>query len=327
MFRRGHAQLFKCVRNYYTVKNEIKKPENNIAKHLQQRIKVNGPITVADYMKEVLINPLGGYYMSNDVFGETGDFVTSPELSQLFGEMVAIWFLNEWSKAGCPKPFQIVELGPGRGSLCQDVLRVFDHFQALKAGSVELVEVSTLLSDLQARKLCINIKMMEGNDCYKEGISHYGCPVYWYKHLNDVPNKFTLLIANEFFDALPIHKFQRTDRGYREILIDNDDTKELQFRYVLAKEDTPMSKVLINKDEKRDHFEISPESILLMKDIASRMEVDGGLALIADYGHNGEGMDTFRAYKKHKQQDPLVGAGTADLTADVDFNALKKVSF
>lgn len=265
--------------------------------------------------------------MGNDVFGESGDFITSPELSQIFGEMIAIWFLNEWSKAGCPKPVQIVELGPGRGSMCKDILRVFDHFQALNELSVQLVEISPLLSDLQARKLCINTRNLPENSAhYKEGTSLQGAPVCWYRHLGDVPNGFTLLVAHEFFDALPIYKFQRTDRGYREVLIDLDCTKELGFRYVLAKEDTPASKLLIDPKERREHFETSPESLVLVKEIADRLVVDGGLGLIADYGHDGEGTDTFRAYKKHKQHDPLVEVGTADLTADVDFSALKKVT-
>lgn len=282
-------------------------------------------------MKEVLTNPCGGYYMEKDVIGVSGDFITSPELSQLFGEMIAIWLLNEWSKAGSPKPFQIVELGPGNGSLCQDMLRVFNHFESLKGASVELVEVSPLLSDMQGRKLCINTKNVSetaGITHYKEGISHFGVPVYWHKHLSTVPKKFTLLIAHEFFDALPIHKFVKSDRGFREILIDNADREgKMEFRYIMAKEDTPASKTLIDKNEKREHFEISPESIITMKEIAKRIEYDGGMALIADYGHSGDGTDTFRAYKKHKQEDPLIGAGTADLTADVDFNALKNVIF
>lgn len=321
-------RLFYVVgtRSYYTIKN-VAKPESDVARQLQTRIKMSGPITVADFMKEALTNPVSGYYTRNDMFGEEGDFVTSPELGQLFGEMVAVWFLNEWAKAGSPKPFQIVELGPGRGSLCQDILRVFEHFKMLNEATVRLVEVSPVLSNVQAQKLCINSNNISDELIYRQGVSHYGVPITWHRHLKDLPDAFTLLVAHEFFDALPIHKFQNTDEGYREILIDIDTTKELGFRYVLAREHTPASKILIKQDETREHFEISPQSIIITKEIAARLENHGGLALIADYGHDGAGTDTFRAYKKHKQENPLVDVGNADLTADVDFLTLKNVNF
>ncbi|EFA00688.1 protein arginine methyltransferase NDUFAF7 homolog, mitochondrial [Tribolium castaneum] len=321
------TRIVKTLRSYYTVKsNESVKDPHQVAKQIYSKIKATGPITVAEYMKEVLINPLGGYYMHKDVFGESGDFITSPELNQMFGEMVAIWFLNEWSKVGSPKPIQIVELGPGRGTLSQDLLRVFDHFGALQSATLHLVEVSPLLSDLQARKLCIQSDNIidKKSVIHRQGISHQGIPVKWYRQLDDVPNCFTLLVAHEFFDALPVHKFQKTKDGYREILIDIDLSKECSFRYVIAREETPASKLYIRPNETREHFEISPESLVLAKQIAERLEIDGGLALIADYGHNGSGTDTFRAFKKHKLHDPLVEPGTADLTADVDFDALSK---
>lgn len=317
-------------RNYYTVdsnKTEKLKNDFSLARCLYAKIKSTGPITVADYMKEVLINPLAGYYMHKDVFGNTGDFITSPEVSQIFGELIAIWFLNEWSKVGSPKPVQIVELGPGRGTLSQDILRVFSHFNCLKAASLHLVEVSPTLSDIQARNLCMQSHIVPDKNSiiYRQGISHEGIPVNWYRHLSDVPNAFTLLVAHEFFDALPIHKFQKTDRGFREVLIDIQPGEAIAFRYVIANEETPAVKSFLNKIEKREHVEVSPESIILMQQIAERLEQNGGFGLIADYGHEGNGTDTFRAFKKHKLHDPLIDPGSADLTADVDFSALKKV--
>ncbi|KAK9876315.1 hypothetical protein WA026_012614 [Henosepilachna vigintioctopunctata] len=228
-------------------------------------------------------------------------------------------------KPGCPKPFQILELGPGRGSLSQDILRVFSHFQSLKSCSLALVEASPYLANIQARNLCSQSHNITNSSSlfYKEGVGLEGIPIRWYSRLEDVPNIFTIVIAHEFFDALPIHKFQKTEYGYREILIDIGE-KEGSFRYIIARNDTPASKAFIQPSESRDHFEVSPESLLIIKTIANRLESFGGLALIADYGHCGEGTDTFRAFKKHKLHDPLVEPGKADLTADVDFLQLKE---
>lgn len=328
--RRTAHVLLTIGRNCYTIQSgKAVRPQNEIIKQLRTKIKAVGPITVADYMKEVLINPLAGYYMHTDVLGQAGDFITSPELGQIFGEMVAVWFLNEWSKAGSPKPVQLVELGPGRGSLCQDMLRVFEHFRILENGSVHLVEVSPYLSDLQARRLCLpsEIKLNRDKNCtvYQEGKTSNGVSIKWYKSLDDVPNGFTLLIAHEFFDALPVHKFERTKDGYREVLIDMEPNLENNFRYVLSNKETPIGKLFIRQKEARSHLEVSPESLVLAQKIGRRIEKHGGLVLIADYGHNGSGTDTFRAFKSHKLHDPLIEPGTADLTADVDFQALLEV--
>lgn len=323
------ASPLPCLRTYYTVKRKTSKDENFISKHLYNKIMATGPITVADYMKDVLQSPTRGYYMCKDMFGESGDFITSPEISQIFGEMIAVWLLNEWNKIGSPKPFQIIELGPGRGTLISDILKVFGHFKALHNTVLQLVEISPVLSDIQSKNLCIQSHPTFNSTHYKEGISHQGIPVRWYKQLKDVPKGFTLLIAHEFFDALPIHKFHQTYAGYKEVLIDldgTDKTEEIKFRYVLSRQDTAMLKTLLNPKETREHVEISPESLLLYKEICERIVSNGGIALICDYGHNGTGTDTFRAFKKHMQVDPLVLPGSADLTADVDFNLIKETA-
>ncbi|XP_018568373.1 protein arginine methyltransferase NDUFAF7, mitochondrial [Anoplophora glabripennis] len=322
---------FTIVRTYYNVKRKVKVDEDYLAKHIHQKIRAKGPVTVAEYMKEVLTNPMAGYYMHKDMFGDTGDFVTSPEITQMFGEIIAVWFLNEWQKMGSPKPVQIVELGPGRGTLCNDILRVFSHFKALHKASLHLVEISPTLSEVQAKQLCNETNPTpESDTVYKRGMSHHGIPVFWHKQLEDVPHSFSLIVAHEFFDALPIHKFHKTFNGYKEVLIDIDcdeTTDSLpKFRYTLARNETPMSKLLVKPDETREHVEISPDSIAIFRTICERVKFSGGIALVCDYGHNGTGTDTFRAFKKHQQVDPLVLPGTADLTADVDFSLLRNVA-
>ncbi|KAJ8913697.1 hypothetical protein NQ315_007414 [Exocentrus adspersus] len=316
------------LRTYYNVKRKSAKEENFLPKLIHQKIRAKGPMTVAEYMKEVLTNPVAGYYMHKDMFGDSGDFVTSPEITQMFGEIIAVWFLNEWQKMGSPRPVQIVELGPGRGTLSNDILRVFSHFKALHKASLHLVEVSPTLSDVQAKQLCIETTPSpESSAVYRRGMSRHGIPVFWHKQLEDVPHSFSLIIAHEFFDALPIHKFHKTFNGYKEVLIDIDNSeegKEPKFRYTLARHETPMSKVLLKQDETREHVEVSPDTLAISRTICERVKQSGGIALICDYGHDGSGTDTFRAFKKHQQVDPLVMPGTADLTADVDFRLIRE---
>ncbi|XP_021924705.1 protein arginine methyltransferase NDUFAF7, mitochondrial isoform X2 [Zootermopsis nevadensis] len=277
-------------------------------------------------MKEVLTNPVSGYYMHRNVIGGNGDFITSPELGQLFGEMVAIWCFNEWQKIGSPIPLQLVEMGPGHGSLAEDVLRVFDRFGVRNEVSLHLVEVSPYLSQMQAQTLCEKtIRPSEPTQLYYQlGTTAKNIPVFWYNSIQDVPRQFSCFLAHEFFDALPIHKFQRTEAGWREILIDIDPAADtVKFRYVISRMSTPASKVLIKADEKRDHVEVCAEGGVILQHLATRLEEDGGFALFADYGHDGSKTDTFRGFRDHQLHDALVDPGSADLTADVDFSYFK----
>lgn len=219
----------------------------SLARQLSAKIRATGPITVADYMKEVLVNPSSGYYTQHESIGAGGDFVTSPELSQLFGEvsvlwlwptelqlfvvvvqMLAVWLLNEWHKVGSPKPMQLIELGPGKGTLMEDILRVswartstiwyqwywlsvlfqvFKHLGHLDGVSVHLVELSPRLQDLQAKRLCSEVTLGSASETC--GMTHAGCPIYWHHGISEVPDgAFACVLAHEFFDALPVHKLQ-----------------------------------------------------------------------------------------------------------------------
>ncbi|XP_073527545.1 protein arginine methyltransferase NDUFAF7, mitochondrial isoform X4 [Phyllobates terribilis] len=187
---------------------------NQLLKHLVMKIKATGPITVAEYMKEVLTNPIKGYYMHHDMLGEHGDFITSPEISQVFGELIAVWCINEWISGGKSKSLKLVELGPGKGSLMDDILRVFSQFQHLLQScdiSIHLVEVSPKLSEIQAIRLMgnnVEVEYDENTLAYKKGVTKSGLPISWYQDVRDVPAGYTFFLAHEFFDALPIHKLQ-----------------------------------------------------------------------------------------------------------------------
>nr|SVE75768.1 EOG090X06OK [Daphnia hispanica] len=278
-------------------------------------------------MKEVLTNPTAGYYMNRDVFGQTGDFITSPEISQMFGELIAVWLVNEWTKCGRPTPFQLAELGPGRGTLMADILRVFSKFKIAESDfSVSLVEVSPYLGQVQEKHLCSSqsqeaTELPKDSLHYKQSISLYGSPIRWYNHISDLPRTFTLFLAHEFFDALPIHKLVKVDQGWREVLIDLN-REDFTLRYVLSRDRTPACLYRMN-NEIRNELEVSPQSLVITQAMASRIHRDGGIGLVIDYGHEGDKTDTFRGFKNHKLHDPLVDPGTADLTADVDFAAVK----
>ncbi|XP_053695482.1 protein arginine methyltransferase NDUFAF7 homolog, mitochondrial [Sabethes cyaneus] len=300
-----------------------------LANELRSRIAAGGPIPIATYMKQVLTNPAAGYYMTADaVFGRKGDFITSPEIGQVFGEVLAVWSLNEWHKFGRPVPFQLVELGPGKGTMMSDVLRVYGKFKVTAGLTVHLVEMSERLSKVQASLLCRSSAECGDKGYYRSGVTADGVKVYWYRRLEDVPQGFSLIFAHEFFDALPIHKFVKEGDAWKEVLIDVDPEEGEKFRFVASKADTPMLRLFLNSYcseaiKERDHVEMSFESEAVIQEIGSRLSSNGGLALIVDYGHLGDKGDTFRAFRHHKLHDPLVEPGCADLTADVDFSLLK----
>ena len=283
-------------------------------------------MTLAQYMQEVLTNPVSGYYMKGDVFGPKGDFITSPEISQMFGECLGIWIINEWLKMCRPKPLQLVELGPGRGTLMRDILRTFLQIcpEDMDKVSVHLVEASENMSKIQEAMLCGYFhghSESNGDSVSHKAISKQGNEVNWYKDILQVPKGFTFFLAHEFFDAMPIHQFVKDERGWHEVLVDVQEFKQ-ELTFVKSRERSPNC-ILINPEESRTEVELSPRSAAIVREICSRIVESGGGALIADYGHNGEKSNTFRAFKNHKLCDPLEDPGNSDLTADVDFNYLK----
>ncbi|NXL83517.1 NDUF7 methyltransferase, partial [Alectura lathami] len=276
-----------------------------------------------------LLPPPQGYYTRRGGVGE--DFITSPEVSQVFGELIGIWYVSEWIAAGKPGAFQLVELGPGRGTLTDDVLRVFSQLASLLSKcdiSVHLVEVSPKLSETQAQMLTGGKVQPAPEDrpAYMTGISKTGIPIYWYRDIQDVPQGYSFYLAHEFLDALPIHKFQRTEKGWHEVLVDIDPEVPDRLRFVLSPSRTPATENFIQPEETRDHVEVCPEAGVLIQRLACRVEKDGGAALVADYGHDGTKTDTFRGFRHHKPHDVLIAPGTADLTADVDFSYLRKMA-
>ncbi|XP_021178120.2 protein arginine methyltransferase NDUFAF7, mitochondrial isoform X4 [Fundulus heteroclitus] len=266
------------------------------------------------------------------MLGADGDFITSPEISQVFGELLGVWVVSEWMGAARPKRLQLVELGPGKGSLVADILRVFTQLRSVVGGasvSVHLVEVSPTLSRVQAQTLTGNRSQTassEDDPVYRRGETAAGFPVSWYRRLEDVPAAFSIFVAHEFFDALPIHKFQRTEKGWREVLVDIHPADPDRLRFVIAPTPTLASSTLVQAGERRSHVEVCAEGGVVVQQLARRIQEEGGAALIADYGHDGTKTDTFRGFKGHRLHDVLEAPGSADLTADVDFSFLRRMA-
>jgi len=271
---------------------------------IARRIADFGPISIADFMAEALGHPRLGYYMTRDPLGRTGDFTTAPEISQMFGELIGLWCADAWSRLGRPSPVRLVELGPGRGTLMNDALRAARALPGFPdAIDLHLVETSPVLRDRQRATL--------------------GDRATWHDRTEDVPPGPILLIANEFFDALPIRQFQRTTAGWAERLValDPEAGEEPRFRLVLAPVAPPLPDELPARSG--DVIEICPTGREIAAQIGRKIAEHGGAALIVDYGHAGPALgDTLQAVRNHAFAPPLEAPGEADLTAHVDLTAL-----
>ncbi|NKB19522.1 MAG: class I SAM-dependent methyltransferase [Alphaproteobacteria bacterium] len=263
-------------------------------------------------MEIALGDPDHGYYRTRDPLGATGDFVTSPEISQVFGEIIGLWCAVAWQNIGSPKKINLVELGPGRGTLMADILRTVRNVMPSFADAIEvhMVETGAVLREQQQKTL---------ND--------YN--VSWHDRFEMTPAGPLLIIANEFFDALPIDQYIKTDKGWQErrVTMDRDQDK-LMFG---EGGPSPAKDVYVPDDLKPSPvssvFERSIVGEQIVGDIAKRIATGGGAALIIDYGHVRHGVgDTLQAIKSHKYHDPLTDIGEADLTTHVDFAALAKAA-
>jgi NADH dehydrogenase [ubiquinone] 1 alpha subcomplex assembly factor 7 len=270
-------------------------------------IRREGPLPVARFMDLALNHPRYGYYRQRDPLGAQGDFVTAPELSQAFGEVIGAWLAQAWLDLGAPAPFRLVELGPGRGTLLADALRatrgVPGFHQALR---LHLVETSERLRAVQATRLA-------------------GFDANWHGRFGEVPPGPLLLVANEFFDALPAHQLVATARGWVERALELDPDGRLSF--CLGAQRSALSSRL-PEAAPGTIAEVSPARGEAAEAIGRRIAGEGGIALVIDYGAWAEGPtgDTLQATRAHAPCDPLDAPGSADLTTHVDFGALAEAA-
>ena len=272
-----------------------------LATILRARIAAGGPITLADYMAECLLHPEHGYYTTRPVFGAAGDFTTAPEISQMFGELLGLSLAQAWLDQGRPAPFTLAEPGPGRGTLMADLLRATAAVPGFRdAARVLLVEAAPALREMQRATI--------------------GAAVEWCGSLNDLPEAPLFLIANEFFDALPIRQFTRDGAGWAETLV-GAGADGLRFGRGAPGPVAALAHRLADTAP-GDVVEICPSAPVLMQAIAGRIARHGGAALVIDYGGWRSRGDTFQALRGHAPVDPLAEPGQADLTAHVDFEPL-----
>ncbi|XP_046847601.1 protein arginine methyltransferase NDUFAF7, mitochondrial-like isoform X2 [Xenia sp. Carnegie-2017] len=277
-------------------------------------------------LAKTLKEKIKSYYMRKDIFGENGDFTTSPEISQMFGELIGVWFYERWINYGSPEKLKFVELGPGRGTLVSDILRVFKKLGNIcKALSLHLVEISPAMRDMQRSLLCNRVSIEDDPQSISTR-TEQGVPITWHHVVQDIPKGFSFYLANEFFDALPIHQFKLTKYGWREILvgIDKDMDGQDRLKFFLAPNPTP-AMVFIPEDAPADFLEVRPQANVIAEHMAQNMQNYGGCSLLVDYGDYSFQRNTLRAFKKHQLTDPLKDIGNADLTSNVNFSHLQKV--
>jgi NADH dehydrogenase [ubiquinone] 1 alpha subcomplex assembly factor 7 len=284
---------------------------NALGRALAARIRQAGPITLADYMAEALTHPTLGYYRRGDPLGAAGDFITAPEISQMFGELIGLWLVEAWEQINRPDPALLVELGPGRGTLMADALRAAKMRPEFgKAIRLHLVESSP---DLRARQAAALAN------------AH---PV-WHDGLETVPDGPLLLVANEFFDALPIRQYERTQAGWCERMIGLDAAGE-RLRWLLAPPSAAAETLLAPEQLPAPigaTAEVSPAAQGLAAAIGVRLAGPPGAALLVDYGHDRSAPgDTLQAVRRHAPAEILDDPGEADLTAHVDFAAIARAA-
>ncbi len=274
--------------------------------HLAARIHAEGPMRMDDYMQTCLLHPKLGYYTTRQPFGQAGDFTTAPEISQMFGELIGLCLAQTWLTQGSPTTFTLAELGPGRGTLMADVLRACRGVPGfLAAAQVVLIEASPALRDQQR-------KALKGHN------------VIWAGSTADLPEAPLYLIANEFFDALPIRQFMRSGQHWRERQIGTGDgALHMGLGPALHQ---PFLAHRLDDTKDGDLVEIRDAATVMIRDIGQRIGRFGGAGLIVDYGDWRSLGDTFQALADHQITDPLANPGYADLTAHVDFESLAQAA-
>ena len=289
--------------------------ENVLAAKLRAGIKQDGPITLHDYMQACAADPEFGYYRVREPFGTKGDFITAPDICQMFGELIGLWCVHVWAELGQPNNCKLIELGPGRGTLMSDALRAASLVpEFLNSIEVHLVETSQALRAAQQQNIVATAVDQE----------RFVPELFWHDRLEDVPEGPTFLIANEFFDALAIRQYQRREGKWFERMVGLDDKENFVYALAADPEGEMDAFPAIHKQaEDGDFMELCPSVEPIVEQMAQRAKKHPFAGLVIDYGYGEPALgDTFQAMKSHQYVDPLGEPGLADVTAHVDFYQL-----
>lgn len=271
-----------------------------------------GPIGIAEYMALCLFDPEHGYYTTREPFGSAGDFTTAPDVSQMFGELVAVWVYMAWQGAGSPPELCVAELGPGRGTLMKDMVRTLAQFDRAFVDRTRfaLVETSPRLTQVQRATLAPAPGRFE-----------------WHDRMDALPDCPTIFVGNEIFDAIPVRQYVRQDGRWLERCVGLDAAGRLRFVLGAGTLDAALLPPGANRVLDGTVMEVAPAREAFMETIAERIARLGGAALFFDYGHLEPGLgDTLQAVRRHAPDGVLDHPGEADLTSHVDFHSLCSVA-
>ncbi len=282
---------------------------NPLLSRIKRLIEQAGPITLADYMYLSLADPALGYYANRKAIGGKGDFITAPEVNQIFGELTGIWVIAVWQMIGRPSHFSLVEFGPGTGVLMKDILRTLRSDPACSQAAVPMmVEASPAMIERQRAAI--------GKESAR-----------WIGGMEDLPEQPVVAIANEFLDALPTRQFVRKTGHWAEIGITMTENEKLERIALPASISTEWFPEAADQQEEGAVFEYSPAREAFIEALATEIVEKNGAALLYDYGHLQSGYgDTFQAVRDHAFAEPLTDPGKSDLTTHVDFERLAKAA-
>ena len=272
------------------------------------RTRINKILTMDKFINEALYNKRLGYYMNKNPFGEKGDYITSPNISILFSEMIAIWTISFWENLSCPKKFNLIELGGGNGEMIKQMLSTFEKFPSFNnCCKINIFEKSEYLKKIQKKKLK-NKK------------------VKWLRNLNEISSLPSIFIANEFFDALPIKQFFKKDEKWYERSIKFSKLSKPRFLDILINIKKVEKKIGFKISNNQKIIEFSPLAFEYIKIISKKINTKNGGLLILDYGNQEDHMlDTLQSVKNHKFGNILKNIGNSDITYKINFKLLEKI--